>query len=322
MVSVIPGQSRGVVTSMLPSLPLGTSISVRRGRGMTTVVETRKGCSIKVDPASPHLAKKIVDPKIVLIDGVIDSVAQIHRVLSDSAESGRCYLICCRQTSSEVDETVRVNLARGTIRVILVRSRLDDSTVGSMDDIAAYTGSSIISAASGESVSTAFERLASIRGEVWLEGDNLRFAGDPSELLENHMSSLRRDALVNSQEVSDFIGSRLLGLASKQLEILVGDDDLRLSPRTFERIDVSMRSLMTCFRRGVSDEKSPDFSSLGEMGEVIREASSWGLPVPGADASGIISGLRFARDLCTIGFAIIQQPSLDSSSLQEPSNQP
>jgi hypothetical protein len=316
MVSPIPNPARNELVGMLPSLPLGTSISVRKGRGSRTVIETRKGCSIRVDPSSPHLTNKLIDPKIVLVDGVIDSVSQLHRVLNDSADSGQCYLICCRQTSPDVEETVRVNLARGTIRVALLRCRLDDRTVGSIDDIAAYSGASVITAASGESVSSAFERLSSFKGEAWLEGDQLRLSGDPSELLSRHVSSLRRDASVNNQEVADFFGAWLLGLASHKVEIIVGEEDARISPRLFERIDVEMRSLMSCFSRGVSSKRSPDFASLGEMGGVIQGSAQWGLPVPGADTSGIISGLRFARDLCTIGFAILQQPALASPSLQ------
>lgn len=316
MVEVVPNPARDQLVSLFPSLPLGTSISVRRGRGDRTTVETRSGCAIKVDPVSSHLTKKIRDPRIVLFDGTIDRVSQLHRVLTDSAERGQSYLICCRQTSQEVEETIRVNLARGTVSVILARSRLDDKTVGAIDDIAAYTGASVITAQSGESISTVFDRLTGTRGEIWLEGDSVRLGFDASDSLAPHVDRLRRDAATNNQDVADFLGSRIMGLSSSKLEVLVGEGDVRSSPRLFERIDVEMRSLMACFSRGISPAVSPDFDSMGEMGDVVRGSSVWGLPVPGADASAIISGLRFARDLCTIGFAVLQQPALASPRLQ------
>jgi hypothetical protein len=310
MLSRIPRSTRESVKEMIVDAPLGTTFSVKKGTGRETSITARSGCTVRVNIDDRSVGSRSVeDPRIVLIDGTIDTVGQIHRILTDSSESGRSYIIGCRSVSDDVANTLNVNFLRGTIKVLTFTSRIDDLTVGALDDVAAYTGSSVISAQSGESISTYFDRLRTARGKFWVDGSSLRTTSQPSDSLVAHLDRLRRDAESGGQSVSDFLLPRILGMSSSRVEIIVGVADLSRSRTMLEIMDTDFRSLAASFTRGVSDSLAMPDSVHDQIREIIRGAVPDGPRSAGSAAAGVIAGLRFARNLNSIGHAVVEQNS-------------
>jgi len=306
MLSSLPMSIREEARDAVLRMSLGSSVSVKRSRSLESSVREVQGCSLKVG-LDPRITKypTLISPKIVLFDGAIDSVGQIHRALEDSSHSGQGYLIICRSASHEVVQTVSLNSSRGTISVILVFSRLDDLTVGSLEDMCEYTGAWTISAQSGESISTGFDRLHTVRGRVWLEGDALRCDSVPSGRTEAHISRLRQDAATRDQSVADFLGTRISGLSSSKVEVMIGESDSRSDVGLVERLDSSMRSLTASFTRGVSDTFLIPASVPAAIRSSVLTCAPAGPKSAGSVASGVIQGLQFAKTLCTIGHAVV-----------------
>ena len=306
MLDRVPLEIRGKLRAFLESAPLGTTVSVKKGNGYVSSVDRKNGASIRVGPDSRHMGvESVVDPTIVLFDGVIDSVAQIHRLLSDSSETGRSYVLGGRGFAPEVVNTLRVNVQRGTISVLAFSSRIDDLTVGSLDDFAAYTGSWVINSQSGESISSAFDRLTSAKGKFWIESDHLRTASIPCESVQKHLATLRRDASTGDQSISDFLVPRILGLSASRIEVMLGASDIMSSPTLLEAIDSDMRSTVSSFTRGVSRGIDIPLCLDPQIAEVIRDADSKRLRSAGSALAGVISGIRFARDINSIGHAVV-----------------
>jgi hypothetical protein len=302
----LPESLRETTTRLVSESSLGTTFAVKQGKTLHSCVSTVAGLSARVE-TDPRLTSqpRLIRPKAVLIDGTIDSVGQIHRVLEDSSQTGQEYLILCRGASHEVVQTIAVNSARGTVRALLAFSRLDDLTVGSLEDVCEYTGAWIISAHSGDSVSSGFDRLHPVNGSVWIEGGTLRCDCPPSDRLAQHVSRLRSDAVRGDQSVYDFLQARIVGLSSSRIDLTVGLSDTRRDASIIEKIDSEMRALSASFTRGVIDE----YSLPGEMSISHKEALAaivpQGVRSAGSVESGLIEGLRFARALCTIGHAVI-----------------
>ena len=296
------------IREFLPRAPLGTTISVRRSQAEFTTAKSDSGCSVSASIDARVTSSRVLqNPRIVLYDGNIDSVSQIHRVLADSAESGTSYLIVCRGLSDDVAHTVSVNNTRGTVHVILAVSRLDDLTIGAIDDIAAYTGSWVISAQSGESISSGFERLTQANGKFWIERSAVRSNSQPSESLASHVDRLRRDAVSSDQSVADFLEKRILGLSSSRFEIFLGMQDQKRYPGIMETVDSRMRTLVSSFTRGIDLDLEIPREIDPQIAVILREAMSDKLRTYGSALAGMIAGLRFARDLCTIGHAVLHQ---------------
>jgi hypothetical protein len=305
MLARVPVGVRKELISTILSLPMGCTVAVRKGLLPATSVSRSSGCAIRLGSAPGCATRaRLVDPKIVLLDGTIDSVGQVHRILEDSASQGTSYLVVCRGAAEDVLRTVSVNCARGTIKVSLLLSRLDDLTIGALEDTAAYTGSWVINAQCGESISTAFDRLTSVKGRAWYEDGQLRIEGDPDPGLERHLTRLRDEALSGDQSVSDFLNPRILGMSSARVELVLGTSDTRSSPTIVESLDSDMRSLAAALIRGVSDEWCAPDNSPGWVVDCAEEVGTSRVMCAGSASSGIASGIRFARDLCTIGHAV------------------
>ena len=305
MLNRVPVSIRKELTDLIRSSPLGATVSVKKGSGVRSSISLKTGCSVKVSPEARHLAcPPVFDPVVVLFDGVIESVAQIHRVLSDSAESGKHYVIGCRGFSPDVLNTIKVNLQRGTIRVLALTSRIDDLTVGALDDIAAYTGSWVINSQSGESISTAFDRLVQTQGKFWIESDTFRSSSQPSQSLISHVETLKRDAALGDQSVSDFLNPRILGLSSSRVEVHLGSSDLSSSPTALEMIDSDMRSVVSSFTRGVSRKIEFPSGVDPQIREIARQAAGERLRSAGSAVAGVVSGIRFAQHINSIGHAV------------------
>ena len=305
MLCRVPNSIRSDLRSLFEQSPLGTTVSVKRGSGVLTSVAVKSGCSIRISPEMRHLGcAPVFDPVVVLFDGVIESVAQIHRVLSDAADQGRHYIIGARGFSPDVANTLKVNLQRGTVRVLAVTSRIDDLTVGALDDIAAYSGAWVINSQNGESVSTAFDRLFQAQGKFWIESDHIRSSSQPSPILASHIERLKRDASLGDQSVSDFLTPRILGLSSSRVEVSLGSSDLSSSPTALEMIDSDMRSIVSSFSRGVARRiEMPPGVDL-RIWEIVRQSVGERLRSTGSAVAGAVSGLRFAQHINSIGHAV------------------
>ena len=303
----IPAEVREEMRDLLPSLSLGTSISVKKWRGKETRIDRTAGGRVKVSPPKvPGMVRTVRQPKAVIFDGVIESVSQLHSLLTDAAESGTHYLIVCREAADEVERTLAVNCMRGTVSVMIVYSRLDDLTVGSIDDISAYLGVKKVDYQSGETIAMRIIRSDRTVGVVCLEGYTLCLLSSPSSDMAAHSRSLHEDLGSTREEaVRDFLAARLLGLSSDRLTIHVGEDAVRRDPTLVEKIDSDLRSLVSCVSRGVSDSFSLPQGFPEEISQITRRSMREAPAVSGSAHAGMIAGLRFARDLCTIGAAVV-----------------
>ena len=302
MLSRVPESQRSHLINLVSHAPLGCLVSVKRSRLAHTTITETQGCRIAVGSSSPPSQRPVCSPRVVLFDGAIDSVGQIHRVLSDAAERGTHYLIGCRSASSEVEQTIRVNCARGTVNVLIFFARLDDLSIGALDDVAAYVGAEVVGSQMGESISTRFDRLTGAVGKFWLDGSHLRSDSAPHASVQDHISRLRFDASQGDQSVQEFLMGRVLGASSYRAELHIGEEDARRDPVIVESVDSDVRSLAASFTRGVSE-------TIPHIDAPVWLSEAWDTLdlIPrsaGSIESGIASGLGACLDLFGAGCAI------------------
>ena len=305
LIECVPGRGGRDLRECVSALPVGTSLSVKAGSQQETALVRSSGARIAVhSPPIVGEQPRLTSPKVLAFDGTIESVAQIHAVLTESNASGSHFLIVCRHSEPDVGHTVQVNNSRGTVRVSLVHSRLDDLTVGGLEDIAAYTGARIVSRESGETIASAVESSPTVKGRVWLEEGKLRISGSPASSLKAHIERLRSDMSTGDQTVRDFLTQRVSGMTADRAEVVLGRQDLAVRPTLLEEIDSRMRVLARCVESGASAGLIVPVSASPEILSLADISSAESALVPGAGQAGIIQGLRFARDLCTLGFSI------------------
>lgn len=96
---------------------------------------------------------KVNSPKILLLDGVIETVGEINRLLEYMHEKKQPCVIIARGFSNEVLGTLSVNKSRETLDVIPVLAPFDLEGINALADLGVVCQSSVVSSLKGDAIS-------------------------------------------------------------------------------------------------------------------------------------------------------------------------
>ncbi len=194
---------------------------------------------------------KFLNPRVICIDGYIESVAEIHHLLEDAASIKENIFLFTRGMSDDVIHTLKVNYDRGLLGVLpfLVSYDLDGANL--LNDIATVAGSDVVSSLKGQLISNIdiakFPRVDYI---------NLNNSGiliekrDSIDRVINHISILQKKLLdIDSQMGKDMLSKRIKNLGSRRVGISLRDDE-NLAKRSF-MIDRALRATKAASTHGL-----------------------------------------------------------------------
>jgi len=91
----------------------------------------------------------------IIIDGMIDSIGEIHHLLHAASENKEPYVIFCYGINPEVKHTIITNNNRGITKVFPIDIIVNESSLNILNDIATISNDEIISATKGQTISQA-----------------------------------------------------------------------------------------------------------------------------------------------------------------------
>ncbi len=116
--------------------------------------------------------------RVLVADGYIETVAEIHNILDRCGREGERLLICGRGFSDDVVHTLTVNRQRGTLTAYALTFPFNADDANTLVDIAAVVGGDVVSSLKGQLFSTielaSLPRIKHIR----LRGQSLDIRGD------------------------------------------------------------------------------------------------------------------------------------------------
>ena len=228
----------------------------RSGRRETTLYFTN-GYNFEIPVSADMLPYEKTwnrkDVSILIIDGLIESVGEIHHVLDRAAEEKNPIIMFVRHLSDDVRSTLSLNIKRGTIDLIPVEVGFSEDTINILNDISIACNSDIISTHMGDLISTSgLINLSKVKSAIINEkGINIVNQADESSLL-SHLKYLeeRRNSSGN-QALHSLFDLRIRSLSSGKIIIKVGDDLLNKDPLAIERFDKFFRELKSIVSNGV-----------------------------------------------------------------------
>jgi hypothetical protein len=117
-------------------------------------VELRHGYSFGVSCSKMFLNSFGVwdsyDAKILCVDGIVDKVSEIEKLLQQSVETKIPLVIIAQGFSEEVIATVKTNNIRGVFNIMLVKLEQALENLNVLNDIAAAAGSDVVSSLKGD----------------------------------------------------------------------------------------------------------------------------------------------------------------------------
>ena len=207
---------------------------------------------------------------VVFIDGIIESVSECHRILTDSYETKIPVVIFARGFSEEIIATTALNIQRGTAVVVPVLIPFDEVGVNSFADMAKCFGVDAISADKGQLISSV--RLENINVRV----DRMIFNTKFTEIEYKNNNADKVISYLSSKLTSDdqsiLIRKRIEAIGSGIVTIKVGNDKKAMTGIIRDRVDFGLRFVNSCMRSGITkvDEYIFPFSSVKRANDSLK----------------------------------------------------
>lgn len=194
---------------------------------------------------------KFFDPKILCIDGFIESVSEIHRVLEDAAQSKETIIMFLRGLSDEVTHTLKTNYDRGTLAVIPVIIKYDLEGANLLNDIATVAGGDVISSLKGQLISLIDISLCPRVQTVDITSSGVLIENSATALsVDRHIYNLQEKILESNLDATkEIISRRVQSLGTRRVTIRLRDTQNK-AQRTF-MIDRCLRAVKSAATFGV-----------------------------------------------------------------------
>lgn len=242
-------RDRVMVTEALRLAGFAGRIVLERTKNLTVSVEQVCGYTFQIKPLI-SVSGTFTLPKVAVIDGIVESVAEIHQLLEASHESKMPMLLFVRGAAPDVLNTLSVNWNRGTLRVVPVRVPFDETGINVLKDIAIVSGCDVISSAKGELISTVnYVDLPQVK-EVSVWPDRISVLNPSSrDAVNSHVTYLRKrreDAIEDA--LVELYDSRIRALSPNHVTIRICDD--KGGTVSSQAIDYMLRAVRSLIGHG------------------------------------------------------------------------
>jgi hypothetical protein len=190
--------------------------------------------------------------KVVFIDGIIESVAECHRLFQDSYDLHVPVVIFARGYSEEVIATAAVNFQRRTAHVIPITIHFDEVGVNSMADLAGCFSSEVISSDKGQLISNVkiIDFPLAERMSVSSAGTEIEFQKSDIDAVVERLTSRLKSC---EDQQADLIRRRIDALGTGAVTIKIGSDKKSIAGIQRDRVDFGLRYVRSCMQSGVID---------------------------------------------------------------------
>ena len=170
--------------------------------------------------------ENVLNYKVIIIDGVIQNVSEIHYVMHDSAENKTPYVIFCYGTSPEVKHNIIVNNKKSITRIYPICLNFNENSLNVLNDIAVLHDSEIISANKGQTITTEIKKLKAVGKKISINNNMFSFIPvcSKKQIIDHktYLSKRIQNASANSNK--DVIVNRYKRLFSKSLKIILPEE--------------------------------------------------------------------------------------------------
>jgi len=214
----------------------------------------------------------IFDSKAIVYDGVIESVGEIHHVLSYFSENKLDLILVARGFSDDVINTLAVNYNRKSLRVIPARLLFSLESINSLKDFSVAADAEFVDSTSGKSISSLdFKELRSIHH---IEIDHLKCAMRNSRTSSRVLSLVfqinKKIEATDIEEKKEILRKRVASLNGRKTTIYLGQHLRNAKGITRDRILSTIGILNTISRHGILNLKEIEGENLINLRSIVN----------------------------------------------------
>jgi len=260
---------------------IGERLEVKKSSISESYISKIEGNFLPIEVASLFLRAgnwERESVSILLIDGTIEGISQIHHLLESASSKKEPFVIFCRSASEEVRETIGVNFIRSTIDLVLVETDFYPKYHHLFRDMSAIFGCEFVSVSMGDTLSSRISKFKFKVDRVKINPRGITFHhnGRREDDIKKYISEIRdvgkrlSDQDPDSyDEIKNSIDFRTKFLDSSTIILNIGQDDLTESGSEISKIDSFIRSISDIGSMGVVD-----LSGNIDIPDIIEESVS------------------------------------------------
>jgi len=242
------------------------------------------------------------NPKVLIIDGIVESIGSIHNILDASIKDHDSCVIIARGFGGDVENTLAVNMSYGRLNVFPIAVQSDEIGANQLFDIAAVCNADVVSSLKGDVISCkTFEDLVSI-DEIEITDRGVTIYNDTTKtLVAKRRSSLKKklgnidtsNGFDSAEFQRNMFSERIRSLIDKGVELNVGSDFGVSSGITRDRIESGIRVYRDSCRHGIistSDSINYLPRHLRSIASRLESAGIYNMSAP-----GFLAGLKIGH---------------------------
>lgn len=229
----------------------GGRIILEKTDACVSSVELLSGYVFEVNPGW-EMTCRFDNVRTIVIDGFIDSVSEIHHLLTSASETHETYILFSRGMSADVLHTLRVNYDRGLVRVVPIIVNFDLEGINAVNDIAIVTASNLVSSQKGELISSIKFETVPIVDKVFVYPNKIvvqNTANVRAVQAQIAMLMKKRSDVHVVDDVCKLYDKRIRSLSASQVIIRLQDDAHVV--RNTQILDNALRMIATIVDKGV-----------------------------------------------------------------------
>ena len=255
---------RDILNQILDLSNVNTKISIKKSNSSNLYIEFTDSFSFKINSPIKFIPSTLQDVKAICIDGFIESVSEIHHILTYFSENKSPCLLFCRGFSEDVLSTIKVNNDRKTLSIFPFIIPFDVENSNLLVDIAVASGCDVISSLKGDLISSIDLRsLGNIESSL-ISVDTVRIKNSKTKKrVSEHVNHLKRK-IEEKSELTDLFVKRIKQLSSSNIEICI-PDDMNYNSLSMD-LDLGIRTITSIISNSYNPEKTASliFSSFQE----------------------------------------------------------
>jgi hypothetical protein len=248
---IIDPQLCSMLIEALDLVGFGGKIIVEKSTADMDSIELIKGYTFDLQACWPG-SFKMDNAKVVVIDGFVESVSEIHHLLEHFHDSKETGIILARGAAPDVLSTLRVNWDRGSLKLLPIIVPFDIDGINTLVDIAVVSGSDVTSSNKGNLISSIqCDKLPKVQS-IEVHDAKLCIRNDRTySAVVSHVSFLkkRQEAQENVSDVSSLYDRRIRSLTPNHVVIRL-KDDYRYVWRN-QHIDLALRKMKSLVDFGI-----------------------------------------------------------------------
>lgn len=224
---------------------------------VSSYVESVSGCVFRASPQiqmpGENWSHECVG--VITIDGIIESVAEIHHILEHANSKNLPLVIFARGFGNDVLHTLHTNMQRQTLNVVPVKIDESLDAINMIKDISTVCGIDCISTLKGELVSVFDIKKICTVDSIKMHQDNITIVNEKSRESVRALVTDLIDRKKNSdiQDVETLYESRIRSLTSHYVNVNVVSRTKAETSKDLVQIDIALRSIRSAIQHGIID---------------------------------------------------------------------